>query len=453
MQGPTCGPYTTIASSCPVNNALAPVTTPIQAGATIRIMAGSVSSPDNSGTVTLSVSKGPDCTFTVGSTSQSFSASGGEGAISSTTPVGSGCGTQSAASNDSWITTFAGDSGNIRYIVAANYGSQARTGTLTALGQTFTVTQGGSTTACNPLPSGITAWWRSEGNALDQAGVNNGTLTNNMTYGGGRVGGGFKGNFSANAGKVDVPDSASLVLDHSLTVEGWVKLDSYGGIIIQRVATQNTGIYTYQIGLTTNGQLLYAIFLSNTQGSGTFSNIPVPLGQFAHVAVTLDDATNQLRLYINGTAQGGGLWDIRPVTIAPSTNPRIQIGNINGITDELSIYNRALSAAEIQAIYNAGNAPTGAAGKCLTPTQPPASVVGRVLTSDARGLRNAVVSLTDSQGVKRTALTNSFGFYSFDNVRSGETYTISVSSKRFRFASQVIQVNGNLTLPDFVGLE
>ena len=84
---------------------------------------------------------------------------------------------------------------------------------------------------------------------------------------------------------------------------------------------------------------------------------------------------------------------------------------------------------------------------------PLATVSGRVLTPAGLGLRNATVSLTDSQGVRRTAVTTSFGFYSFDNVRTGASYTIAVSSKRFRFAPQTVPVNGNLTLADFVGLE
>ena len=82
-----------------------------------------------------------------------------------------------------------------------------------------------------------------------------------------------------------------------------------------------------------------------------------------------------------------------------------------------------------------------------------ATVSGRVLTSDGRGLRNATMSITDSLGVRRTALTSSFGFYSFDSVAVGASYTIAVSSKRYRFTPQVVQINGNLTLPDFVGLE
>ena len=82
-----------------------------------------------------------------------------------------------------------------------------------------------------------------------------------------------------------------------------------------------------------------------------------------------------------------------------------------------------------------------------------ATVDGRVLTSDGRGLRNATVSITNSQGVVQTATTSSFGFYSFGSVLTGGTYTLRVSSRLFRFPPQTIQVSGNMTLPDFVGLE
>ena len=89
-----------------------------------------------------------------------------------------------------------------------------------------------------------------------------------------------------------------------------------------------------------------------------------------------------------------------------------------------------------------------------TPTPPAfATVDGKVLTSAGRGLRNAAVSITDSQGVVLTATTSSFGFFSFPNVATGETYTFRVTSRLYRFTAQTVQVNGNLTLPDFVGLE
>ena len=87
------------------------------------------------------------------------------------------------------------------------------------------------------------------------------------------------------------------------------------------------------------------------------------------------------------------------------------------------------------------------------PSATPATVDGKVLTSDGRGLRNATVSITNSQGVVRTATTSSFGFFSFDNVVTGDTYTLRISSRLYRYSPQTVQVNGNLTLPNFVGLE
>ena len=81
------------------------------------------------------------------------------------------------------------------------------------------------------------------------------------------------------------------------------------------------------------------------------------------------------------------------------------------------------------------------------------SLSGRVLTPDVRGLRNATMSITDSNGIRRTTTTSSFGFYQFDNVLIGGTYTIAVSSRLYRFAPQVLQVTDTLTNIDFIGQE
>ena len=81
------------------------------------------------------------------------------------------------------------------------------------------------------------------------------------------------------------------------------------------------------------------------------------------------------------------------------------------------------------------------------------TVSGRVLTSDGRGLRNATVSITDSNGVSRIATTSSFGFFSFDNVSAGQAYTFRIFSRFFRFQPRTVQINDNLTLADFMGLE
>ena len=81
------------------------------------------------------------------------------------------------------------------------------------------------------------------------------------------------------------------------------------------------------------------------------------------------------------------------------------------------------------------------------------SVGGRVFTSDGRGLRNATVTITGPNGYIRQATTSSFGFYSFTDVLTGQTYTIRVSSRFFRFQPQTLFVTDNLTNADFNGLE
>ena len=75
------------------------------------------------------------------------------------------------------------------------------------------------------------------------------------------------------------------------------------------------------------------------------------------------------------------------------------------------------------------------------PTAASVSVAGRVQDGTGRGVANAVVSLTAQNGNARTARTNAFGNYRFDEVESGQTYIVAVQSKRYQFAPQVITVS------------
>ena len=83
----------------------------------------------------------------------------------------------------------------------------------------------------------------------------------------------------------------------------------------------------------------------------------------------------------------------------------------------------------------------------------PATVSGKVNSPAGTGLRNVIVTLADAEGNRRFATTSSFGLYSFSNIVTGQSYTITVTSKRFRFAPKTIQINGDLSNEDFVGLE
>ncbi|MEJ7623891.1 MAG: SBBP repeat-containing protein [Pyrinomonadaceae bacterium] len=97
--------------------------------------------------------------------------------------------------------------------------------------------------------------------------------------------------------------------------------------------------------------------------------------------------------------------------------------------------------------------PTATATPTATPTPTQTTTVtGLVTTPSGSGLRNATVFLTDAQGIRRSNITNSFGFYTFNDVPVGFTYTISVKSSRYRFAAQQRLITGNTNV-DFVGLE
>ncbi|MGH9948315.1 MAG: carboxypeptidase regulatory-like domain-containing protein [Pyrinomonadaceae bacterium] len=82
-----------------------------------------------------------------------------------------------------------------------------------------------------------------------------------------------------------------------------------------------------------------------------------------------------------------------------------------------------------------------------------ASISGRVLTPAGRGLGKARVNLIDAQGVSRAATTSTFGYYKFENIAVGQTYSINVSSKIYEFMPLQIAVNDSLADVDFVGME
>jgi len=88
------------------------------------------------------------------------------------------------------------------------------------------------------------------------------------------------------------------------------------------------------------------------------------------------------------------------------------------------------------------------------PSAATVSVSGRVFAGKG-GVNNVIVTLTDSIGNSRAIRTNSFGFYRFEEVAVGETYVISIASKRFMFnpSSQVLSVNDELTNVDFIAQE
>jgi hypothetical protein len=222
---------------------------------------------------------------------------------------------------------------------------------------------------CDPPPSGLVAWWQAEGNGFDSIGTNNATVPASVTYTNGEVGQCFNFNGTAN---LTVADAPSLNPTNALTIECWVNvsgLDSLGKWD-QHILSKD--------GETSARQYLLTVGSSPTAiGAGDFrACIGVPSGfvyfdsatvvqtnTWYHLAETYDGTT--LKLYVNGSL------DTQMAVAGPiiTTTQPVRIGGLayyfNGLIDEPSIYSRALSASEIQAIYNAGSA-----GKCFTPVAP-----------------------------------------------------------------------------------
>ncbi len=224
--------------------------------------------------------------------------------------------------------------------------------------------------AVAPPPS-LVGWWPGEGNAKDIVGGNDGELVGGVSFAPGVVGEGFE--FNGAGAYIKVPDSPSLNLTEELTVELWFKDQStaprYYGLVAKRARYPlgcNFGIDFY--AQRPDGLQVY--LRDPNYPSYQVSTCPVPSsGMFHHVAATyrqINANQVELRTFVDGqlvktAVVPGNLANTlnnAPVTIGADDPDETYF---IGVIDEVSLYRRALSADEIQAIYRAGRV-----GKSLT---------------------------------------------------------------------------------------
>ena len=79
-----------------------------------------------------------------------------------------------------------------------------------------------------------------------------------------------------------------------------------------------------------------------------------------------------------------------------------------------------------------------------------AAIAGRVLSAAGQPVGGATVTLVDTNGQTRTARTSSLGNFRFAELTVGQTYTVSVSAKRYTFASQTVSVTGDAVTLDMI---
>jgi hypothetical protein len=79
-----------------------------------------------------------------------------------------------------------------------------------------------------------------------------------------------------------------------------------------------------------------------------------------------------------------------------------------------------------------------------------AQITGRLLTSTGQGIRNARVVLTSSTGQQVSSVSSSFGNFQFAGLMVGETYTVTVQSRNYRFAPQTVSTSSSATHIDMI---
>jgi hypothetical protein len=212
---------------------------------------------------------------------------------------------------------------------------------------------------CFSPPPNLVNWWPADGNAADLIGGNNGNLSNGVTFAAGEVGAAFSFDGANGVMHMGAPPIAA-----PWTAEFWVnRLDGLANSAVLLTDT-NTALKLEQYNAANPTNLTRKVGFTAWGVADYTFNYVAPAGLWTHL-VFVGTATNTA-LYANGTQV-----DSINASIAL---PRAELGRetirgnnkpLRGSVDEMSLYNRALSALEIASLYNAGSA-----GKCRSSTLP-----------------------------------------------------------------------------------
>jgi hypothetical protein len=247
---------------------------------------------------------------------------------------------------------------------------------------------------CVEPPAGLVSWWPGDGNADDIQGSNDGTLVSGVGFAPGMVGDAFVINGAGSYVLIGNPANLQL---QDFTIDAWVKpnrLDLTNNTIL----LYGPGGYGFQFcrstascGNAPAGSLLLTEVGFSQVGSAT----SFPDTDWHHVAVTKDGST--VVFYLDGVAFPG----LMPYDPGFTFTSNLAIGNradsptqpFPGLIDETEVFDRALSASEIRAIFDAGSA-----GKCKPPPPPtPEELLQRI-----EDLEAAVDELSDHTHTYRT---------------------------------------------------
>jgi hypothetical protein len=272
-------------------------------------------------------------------------------------------------------------------------------------------------TDCLPPPSGLVSWWSGDKTAGDVQGANNGVLKNGASFRRGLVGQAFR--FDGIDDGVRIPDSPSL--SHArITVDAWIYQTGNQNMNTRIVGKDDPAVVReYSLGIVGPNNVTqgFVNLLPSSFPIVTGTTI-IQLNTWYHIAMTHDGL--KLRLYVNGIQEGvvDAVGDIVP-TSAPGVIGSDPFGDFfKGSIDEAQIFDRALTDAEILAIYQAG-----AAGQC----KPEIFVasIDPTYTTSGHGFRiSTSVVIQDENGIATSNATVQLGV----ELPSGSVLNFSVKT-------------------------
>jgi hypothetical protein len=221
---------------------------------------------------------------------------------------------------------------------------------------------------CISAPPGLVGWWTGDDNARDLSGKFNFGNVADLSYSTGKVGSAFAYNGTTTQMKMSPSPSLNV---RSLTFAAWINPadEEYRPIVMYQRDGDFMGAL-FWTGHVPGGAAgsLYANLRESVWDAKVIQVAGViATNQWSFVALTYDNASGIARLYVNGEkVQEAEFGSLQPRTAAPlyighsppTTADIMSTRSFLGGLDEVQIYNRALTQAELQGIY------TSAAGIC-----------------------------------------------------------------------------------------
>lgn len=267
----------------------------------------------------------------------------------------------------------------------------------------FNAGSAGKCRTCAPLLAGMVNWWPGDGNPNDIAGNNHGTPNNGATFGAGMVDQAFSFD-----GVDDYFSFASQPVANYFSAQWTIEFWANPGATADRPTFGFAGSGGFN---TDNPLASYDTALTFGDGAGGYQVLTAlpnaPANTWTHYAIVDNGAT--YAVYVNGGFQYSAAITTNPASagnrsflLGQSGFSSIYANFFAGRLDEFTTYNRALSASEIQASFNAGSA-----GKCKpVANNPPVARCQDVTVSAGLGCQaNASIDNGSSDAEDGTALT------------------------------------------------